>query len=236
MLTIMKMANKNIISIALTVLLVLSLTYTLVVTQRYEEMQVSLYSKIYDLKTDLEYFERLVNFTENRDSRTNNRGYIVSKWILNYHHENWTSPVPHTSYGNFWAVIYVPEDNMSIQLETIQILPLAEKFEYPLTIQEGNAFEFEETRIPGDQSDTYELNVTYRISPIAWTQNVTGSKVYTVEIEEAGFYTICITGEIIENSFRFSLRNYLENTATEAKVMVFITIRGDETSTPFGIL
>lgn len=135
------------------------------------------FTKEYDDSLSYSYYR---NYGNNR--------YLVDNWTLRYYHTNWTEPeiwLWH-NYGPFSVVFETPEDDMTLKLSGVQVIPDDSEFMFPLMIYPGNAYSYEATSY--------------------WTQKVTCFNFSDIEIESKGKYTISLTGAVHESGHRYNLR------------------------------
>ncbi len=117
----------------------------------------------------------------------NNR-YLVDNWTLRYYHSNWSEPRPYTDYGPFSVVFECPEDNMVLEVTGVQTLPEGEEFKFPLVLYPGDAYSFDATAL--------------------WMENVTCSETTQIHLIDSGLYTVSLTGHVMKDGHRFSLRGW----------------------------
>ena len=135
------------------------------------------FTKEYDESLSYSYYR---NYGNNR--------YLVDNWTLRYYHTNWTEPeiwLWH-NYGPFSVVFETPEDDMTLKLSGVQVIPENPQFTFPLVLYSGDAYKV-------------ETNSTY-------VQKVTCFNFSDIEIESKGKYTVSLTGAVYESGHRYNLR------------------------------
>jgi len=132
----------------------------------------------------LEY-DDLFNYSYYRNY--GNDQYLVDNWTLRYYHTNWTESVIWYEYGPFSVVFEAPENDMTLQLSGIQVMPDDPDFVFPLTIYQGGAYYAE-------------------LEPF-WSENVSCIDLPTINLDSSGTYTIILTGVAYPGGHKYSLRS-----------------------------
>jgi hypothetical protein len=132
----------------------------------------------------------------------------VDNWILRYYHTNYSKPKPWYDYGPFSAIFKTPMDNMIIEFTGNQTIPESPDFMFPLTLYFGNAY-----------------NITV---PAYWSGNVTCNSNVSIVLENAGWYTVTITGDAHKDGHRYSLNSWGEERFETVLVYLSFQIKTSE--------
>ena len=151
---------------------------------------------------------------QNKDENVNNTvlenlgnySYLVDSWTLKYYHTDWEEPRPCNDYGPFSVIFESPQDNLVMHFEGVQRIPDDEFFFFPLVVYQGDAYSVD--------SNPY------------WINNVSCVEPVQVELGEAGWYTVCLTGDVVKNGHRFSLRGW--GNSTHDTVLIYASFSLEE--------
>lgn len=163
---------------------------------------------VYTLK-----YDESLSYTYYKDY--GNSEYLVDNWTLRYYHTNWTEPIIWYEYGPFSVVFETPKDDMILKLSGVQITPETPDFIFPLVIYPGDAYSVE-------------------TEPI-WTHNVTCSNLSEIKLDSSGVYTISLTGHVMKNGHRYSLRNGDKNFETVLVYIYFQLVDSNGDNTKFKV-
>lgn len=189
----------SIILLAITLLTSGLFGYTQIQLNTLSDIQTDQINQIAALTEKLEPYESLREQLETRPETHFSKGvFAVVGWTVEYEHdfneEFWYDANHYPPY--FYAIFYAPSDNLTLFLEPGKYLT-PDDFAYPLTIQKGNAW-WNESGVKQVESYGDETFVNW-VSPVIWQQNVSSTDIIEIQLEETGWYTLCMTGPIKVN-------------------------------------
>ncbi len=177
--------------------------------------------KVDEVSTKLDKYTELETLLEESSSTVITKGRELSLDMTNLLGTG-------VNLGRFTMVFYVPEDNLSLSLETALNKP--DDFYFPLTIQKGNALKPPE--------DAYSSGTMFQ-SPVYWGMNIS-SRFESIKIPlDQGWYTLSWVGLVnvsdtgtvyLDCSWGDSL---MWRDALGVRVWSYCQLRGDEGMTAF---
>ena len=189
----------SVILLAVTLLTSGLFGYTQIQLNTLNDIQADQKNQIAVLTKELEPYEALKEQLETRPETHFSKGvFAVVGWTVEYEHDfnedPWYSANLYPPY--YYAMFYAPSDNLTLFLEPGKYLT-PDYFAYPLTIQKGNAW-WNESGVKQVEYYGNESFVSW-VSPVIWQQNVSRTDIIEIQLEEMGWYTLCMTGPIKVN-------------------------------------
>ncbi|MCJ7731227.1 hypothetical protein MUP51_02815, partial [Candidatus Bathyarchaeota archaeon] len=161
----------------------------------------------------------------------------VSGSTISYSHDL-SKEFPDRYSHHQYSIFYSPLDNTTLHIVSGKLLPRGD-FPFPLTLQKGNAVLNESSvRIENYHMETNTTYVQWQ-SPIVWQMNITGTESIDIVLDEAGWYTLSMTGPIRRTSSgatnsRYSLVG-VDETVQVADIWVDYRLYHDGQITLFGL-
>ena len=191
-----KYRQISIILLAVTLLTSGLFGYTQIQLNTSRNIQSDQINHITALTEKLEPYETLKEQLETKPETHFNKGlFAVAGYTIEYKHdfsrEKWYEDNQYPPF--FYTIFYAPEDNLTLILEPGKYVT-PDDFQYPLTIQKGHVWWNES----GVKKVEYfgDFEETYWLTPIFWQKNITSTDIITIQLEDEGWYTMCMTGPI----------------------------------------
>lgn len=176
-------------------------------------------NEIKSLQEKLEIYEFQKEQLQNRMETHFSEGLIgVVGWTVEYKHDftrerGWFDENKYPPYH--YAIFYALADDLTLQLKPGKYLT-PDDFAYPLTIQKGHAW-WNESGVRSVKYFFGEEQILWA-SPVIWQQNISSTDIIEVQLEEAGWYTLCMTGPI----------EHIEGSGVTMKIGVATENEGEE--------
>ena len=161
-------------------------------------------SQLQAATSQLDIVQPLYDLTQAKPSRRyGDRAVIVSSYSINYRQDisDYPPSFRGVSFLSFYARFYAPADYLTLRIEPLRYYPLTE-LPFPLTLQRGDVIAEWSTSssysYPGESAPVYRNPNASLLAPIIWERNVTSNNIIEVNLPEAGWYTLCMTGPILQ--------------------------------------
>lgn len=193
----LKFMQFSIALLVITILISGLFGYAQVQLNEMRNIQTEHFTQITDLTGKLEPYESLKEQLQTRPQTHFSQGVVaVTGWSIRYKHD-YTMDMPYdeNKYSPyFYAFFYSPDDDLTLYLEPGKNLTPVE-FAYPLTVQKGNAW-WNQSGVKIVETFPDGFTQVKWQSPIIWQENITSTDVMEIQLQEKGWYTLCMTGSV----------------------------------------